>query len=173
MLLFNRPVVPHSVIPRTVVCQASLSLTISRSLPKFMFIVSVMPSSHLILWCPLLLLPSIFPASGTSVSHLCTSDDQNTRAAASASVLPVNIQRWSPLTLTGLISLLCKRLSGVFSSTTVQRYQFFGVLPSLWSMKLWAMPSRATQDGWVTAESSDKMWSTGGGNGKPLQYTCH
>ena len=41
--------------------QASLSLTISQSLPKFMFIASVMPSSHLILWCPLLLLPSIFP----------------------------------------------------------------------------------------------------------------
>ena len=42
--------------------QASLSLTISRSLPKFMSIALVMPSSHLILWCPLLLLPSIFPS---------------------------------------------------------------------------------------------------------------
>ena len=39
-------------------------------------------------------------------------------------------------------------------------------------MKLWAMPCRATQDGWVMAESSDKMWSTGEGNGKPLQYSC-
>ena len=46
--------------PWTVACQASLSLTISWSLPKFMFIASVMPSSHLILWCPLLLLPLIF-----------------------------------------------------------------------------------------------------------------
>ena len=51
-----------SVIPWTVVCQASLSLTISWSLPKFMFIVSVIPSSHLILWCPLFPLPSIFPS---------------------------------------------------------------------------------------------------------------
>ena len=47
--------------PWTAACQASLSLTISWSLPKFMFIVSVMSSSHLILWCPLLLLPSVFP----------------------------------------------------------------------------------------------------------------
>ena len=39
------------------------------------------------------------------------------------------------------------------------------------SMKLWAMPCRATQDGWVMGESSDKMWSTGEGNGKPLQYS--
>ena len=40
------------------------------------------------------------------------------------------------------------------------------------SMKLWAMLCRATQDGWVMVESSDKMWSTGEGNGKPLQYSC-
>ena len=40
------------------------------------------------------------------------------------------------------------------------------------SMKLWAMPCRATQDGEVMVESSDKMWSTGEGNGKPLQYSC-
>ena len=40
------------------------------------------------------------------------------------------------------------------------------------SLKLWAMPCRATQDGRVMVESSDKMWSTGEGNGKPLQYSC-
>ena len=40
------------------------------------------------------------------------------------------------------------------------------------SMKLWAMPFRATQDGQVMVKSSDKMWSTGEGNGKPLQYSC-
>ena len=43
--------------------------------------------------------------------------------------------------------------------------------PSI-SMKLWAMPCRATQDGWVMVESSHKTWSTGDGNGKPLQYSC-
>ena len=40
------------------------------------------------------------------------------------------------------------------------------------SMKLWAMPCRATQIRWVMVERSDKMWSTGEGNGKPLQYFC-
>ena len=50
------------VTPRTAACQASLSLTISQSLPKFMFLESMMPSNHLILCHPLLLLPSIFPS---------------------------------------------------------------------------------------------------------------
>ena len=59
--------------------------------------------------------PQSLPASGTfPVSRLFTSDDPNTGASASASVLPVNIQGWFPLGLTGLISLLSKRLSGVF-----------------------------------------------------------
>ena len=40
------------------------------------------------------------------------------------------------------------------------------------SVKLWAMSCRATQDRWVTVESSDKMWFTGEGNGKPCQYSC-
>ena len=78
--------------------------------------------------------PQSFPKSGTfPMSHLFTSDDQNTGASASASVLPVNIQCWSPLRLTGLISLLSRALLGVFSSTTFQRHQFFRVLPSLQS----------------------------------------
>ena len=76
-------------------------------------------------------LPWSFPASGTfPMSYLSASDDLN--SGASASVLPVNIQSWSPLRLTGLISLLSKWLSAVFSSTTVWRHQFFGVLSSLW-----------------------------------------
>ena len=120
--------------PWTAARQAFLSLTIFRSLPKFTFTASVMPSSHLILWRPLLLLPSIFPnIRDFEISCLFVSDDQNTGASASASVLPVNIQGWSPLRLTGLISLLPKGLSGVFSSTTVWRHQFFGPLPSLQS----------------------------------------
>ena len=86
----------------------------------------LMPSSF---FCP-----RSFPASGTfPMSHLFTSDEQNTRASASASVLPVNIQGCAPLRVIGLISLLSKRLSEVFSSTTVQRHRFFGILPSLWS----------------------------------------
>ena len=61
-LLFSRLIVSDSLQPPwTAARQASLSLIISQSLPKFMSIASVMPSSHLILWCPLLLLPSVFP----------------------------------------------------------------------------------------------------------------
>ena len=74
-----------------------------------------------------------FPASGTfPISWLFVSYDQNTVTSALASVFPTSIQVWFPLRLTGLISLLAKGPSGVFS-TTVQRHQFFGVLPSLWS----------------------------------------
>ena len=77
--------------------------------------------------------PRSFPAPGTfPMSCLFTSDDQNTETSALASLLPVNIQSWSPLRLTGLVSLLSNGLSGVFSSTIVQRQQLFGVLPSLW-----------------------------------------
>ena len=54
-------------------------------------------------------------------------------ASTSASVIPMNIQGWSPLGLTGLISLQSKGLSRVFSSTTVRKHQFFSTQPSLWS----------------------------------------
>ena len=67
------------------------------------------------------------------MSRLFISDDQNTGASASASVLQMSIQDRVPLRLTGLVSLLSKGLSGVFYSTTVQRHQFFDFLPSLWS----------------------------------------
>ena len=107
--------------------QASLSITNSRSLCKLMSIKSVMPSSHLILCHPLLLPPSTFPSTGSfPVSQLFTSGGQNTEVSASASVLPMNTQDWSPLGWTGWISLQSKGLSRVFSNTTVQKHQFFG-----------------------------------------------
>ena len=59
------------VTPWTAAWQATLSLTISQSLPKFMSIVLVMPSSHLILWGPLLLLPSVFPSIGDFSKEYC------------------------------------------------------------------------------------------------------
>ena len=78
------------------------------------------------------LCPQSFPASGTfPMSPLFASDNQNTGVSASASVLPMSIRGWFPLRLAGLISLLCKGLSGVFSSTTIWRHQFFGTPPSL------------------------------------------
>ena len=71
-----------------------------------------------------------FPASGTfPMSQLFASGDQNTGVSASASVLPMSIQGWFPLRLTGLISLQSKGHLGVFSSTTVRSHQFFGTLP--------------------------------------------
>ena len=104
---------------------------ISESLPKFMSIASVMSSSHLSLWCPLLL-SSNFPSIRKEQNQLFTSSDQNTGTSASASVLPMSIQGWYPLRLSGLISLQSKGLSGVFT-TTVWRHSFFGTLHSLWS----------------------------------------
>ena len=74
------------------------------------------------------------PASGSfPVSQLFTSGGQRIQASASASVLLMNIQGWLPLGLTGLISLQSKGLSRVFSSTTVQKNQFYNAQPSLWS----------------------------------------
>ena len=72
--------------------QASLPLTISQSLPKFMSIESVMPSNHLILCHPLFLLPSIFPGIRVFLSQLFPLGGQSIRASASASVLQMNTQ---------------------------------------------------------------------------------
>ena len=67
-----------------------------------------------------------FPASGSfPVSQFFPSGGQSTGVSASTSVLPMNIQNWFPLWLTGLISLWSKWLSRVFSNTTVQKHQFF------------------------------------------------
>ena len=91
-------------------------------------------------WCHPTILSSVipfssclqsFPASGSfPMSQFFPSGGQSTGASASASVLPINIQGWFPLDLTGLISLLSKRLSRVFSSTTVPKHQFLGTQPS-------------------------------------------
>ena len=73
-----------------------------------------------------------FPESGSfPTSQLFTSSGQSIRASASASVLLMNIQDWSPLGWTGWISLQSKGLSRLFSNTTVQKHQFFGAQLSL------------------------------------------
>ena len=75
-----------------------------------------------------------FPAVGSfPMSQLFTSGDQSIEASASVSVLPMNIQGWFLLGLTGLISLQSNGCLRVFSSTTVRKHQFFGAQPSLWS----------------------------------------
>ena len=114
--------------PSIAACQASLSITNSKSLPRLMFIELVMPSSHLILCLPLLLLPSIPP----SIRDFSNESILRMRwpkywSSASASVIPMKTQDWSPLGWTGWISLQSKGLSRVFSNTTLQKHQFFGV----------------------------------------------
>ena len=106
--------------------RASLSITNSWSLHKLMSIESVMPSNHLILCRPLLLLPSIFPCIRVfSMSQLFPWGGQSIGASASTSVIPMNTQDWSPLGWTGWICLQSNRLSRVFSNTTVQKHEFF------------------------------------------------
>ena len=110
--------------PWTAALQASLSFTISQSLLKLMSLSqwchptissSVVPSSSCL---------QFFPASGSFlISQLFASGSQS--IGASAWVLPMNIQDWFPLGLTGLISLQSKGLSRVFFNTTVQKHQFF------------------------------------------------
>ena len=122
--------------PWTTTRQVSLSFTISWSLLKLMSIELLMPDNHLILCCPLLLLPSIFPSIRvfSTESALCIKvlmRSQSIGVSASTLVLPMNIQGWFPLGLTGSISLQSKGLSRIFS--TVQKHQFFGSQYSLWS----------------------------------------
>ena len=121
-------------IPWTAACQAPLFSTICQSLLKFMSIELVMLSNHLILCCPSLLLPSVFPSIRVfpKESVLCIKWPKYW-ASTLASVLPVNIQGSSPLGLTDLISSQSKRLSRVFSSTVIWKHQFFGTQPSLYS----------------------------------------
>ena len=113
--------------PWTAACQAPVSSTISWSFSC--------PLGH---WCYLTIsssavpfsCPQSLPASEASpISELFTSGGQSIGTSASASVLPMNIQGWFPLGLTGLISLLSKGLSRVFSSTTIWKHQFYGAQP--------------------------------------------
>ena len=126
LLVFH--VLSGSVTSWTVAHWNSLSFTVSWSLLKLISIESVMPSSHLILSHPLVLLPSVFPSIRvfSSESALCIQ-------VAKVWEFPVNTQGWFPLGLTGLISLLFKGHSRVFSRTTVRKHQFFSNQLSLQS----------------------------------------
>ena len=111
--------------------QASLSITNSRSSLKPMFIKSVMPSSHLILCCPLLLLPPIPPRIRVFTNESTLRMRWPKYWSFSFTISPSNEHpalislEWS-----GWISLQSKGLSRVFSNTTVQKHQFFGTQPS-------------------------------------------
>ena len=95
----------------TAACQASLSFTISQSLPKLVYIELMLPSNHLILCHPLLLLPSSFPNIRVFSSELTVHIRW-----PKGTILPMNIQGWFPLGLTSLISLQSKGLLRVFAN---------------------------------------------------------
>ena len=113
--------------------QASLSFTIFQSLLKLMSIESVMPSNHLILFCPLLLF-SVFPRIRVFSSESALGIRWLKCYSFSFSISPSN-------EYSGLISfridwfdlLAVQGLSRVFSNTTVQKHQFFSAQLSLWS----------------------------------------
>ena len=120
------------VTPWTAVRQASLSITNSRSPPKPMSIVLVMPSTISSSVIPFSFCPQSFPASGSfQMSQLFASDGQSIGVSASTSVPPMNTQACSPLEWTVWISSQSKGLSRVFSNTTVQKHQFFSIQLSL------------------------------------------
>jgi len=131
LLLFSRSVVsdslwPHGLQHARPPCPSPTPRVYSNSCPSNLWCHPTISSSVIPFSCP-----QSFPASGSfPASRLFTLGGQS--IGASASVLPMNIQSWFPLRLTGWISLLSKGLSKVFSST-IQRHQFFGAQPSLWS----------------------------------------
>ena len=112
-----------------------LSFTISWSLLRFMSIDSVMLSNHHIFWCPLLLLPSIFPniRGFSSESALLIGWPNYWSFSFSIRCLSSEYSGLISFILTGLISLQSRGLSRAFSSTTIQKHQFFSTQPSLWS----------------------------------------
>ena len=144
--------------------QASLSFTVSRGLLKFVSTESVMPSNHLILCLQSFPFssfsfssrPQSFPASGSfQMSQFFTSGGLGIGASASASVLPMNIQDWFPLELTGLSSLQSKGLSRVFSNTTVQNIYSY-ILSFLYTPNLTSIHDWKKQD-WLYGPLSAKQ----------------
>ena len=113
--------------PWTAAHQASLSITNSWSLLKIITIESVMPSNDLILCCP-----SIFPSIRVSSNESALCIRWPNYWSFCFNISPsINTQDWSPLGLTGWISLQSKGLSRVFSNTAIQKHQFFSTCLSL------------------------------------------
>ena len=130
LLLFSRSVMSDSLRypppPWTPAQQDFMSFTIAQSLLKLRSIELVMPCNHFVLVMPFSSCLQSFPASGSFIMNwLYASGGQIIGASASALVLPMNIQDWFPLGLTGLIPLPSKGLSRAFSNTTVQKHQFW------------------------------------------------
>ena len=120
------------VTPWPVACKTSLSITNSRSWLKLMSIESMMPSNHLILCRPPLLLLSIIPSIRVFSKESVLRSRWPEYRSISFTISPSkNIQECFPMQWTGWISLQSKGLSKVFSYTTVEKHQFFGAQLSL------------------------------------------
>ena len=118
--------------PWTAAQQVSLTITNSWSLLRLMSIKLVMPSNHLILFIPFFSCLQSFPASESFLRRqVFASAGQSIGASALASVLAMNIQYYFLLGWTGLVSLLSKGLSRIFSNTTVKIHQVFGTQLSI------------------------------------------
>ena len=134
VLLFSCSVVLESVIPWTAAhqlpCPSPTPGACSNSCPSSHWCHPTISSSFVLFSSCL----QSFPASWSfPMSQLFILAGQTIGVWASASVLPMDIQDWFPLGLTGWISLQSKGLSRVFSNTAVQKHQFFSTQPSLWS----------------------------------------
>ena len=126
VLLFLTPWLQHARLP----CPSPTPGACSNSCPSSQWCHPTISSSVI----PFSSCPQSFPASGSFlISQLFASGSQSIGVSASASVLPKNTQDWFPLGLIGLTPLQSKGLSRVFSNTIVQKHQFFGTQPSLWS----------------------------------------
>ena len=121
-----------SATPWTAACQASLSIINFWSLPKLMSTESVMPSNHLILCCPLLLLPSIFPSIKVFSNEWALLIRWPKYWSFSFIISPYNgYSGLISFRMAAWVSLQSKGLSRVFSNTAVQKHQFFGSQLSL------------------------------------------
>ena len=163
------------VTPWTAARQTSPSITIARSLLKLMSIESVMASNHLILCCPLLLLPSVFPSirvfSNESALHIRWPEYWH----FSFSISPSHECSGVIFRIDWFDLLLSKGLSKVFSNTTVQKHQFFGIQPSLQSISHIHAASSVGKESACNAGDPGSIpgsgRSAGEGIGYPLQYS--
>ena len=120
---------PHGLQHASLPCPSLSPEVDSNSCPLSQWCyINILSSAALFFCLQAFLAPGSFP-----MNWLIASGGQSNGASASASVLPMNIQGWFPLGLTGLTSFQSKRPSRVFSNTPVQKHQFFGAQASLWS----------------------------------------
>ena len=126
--VMSKSLLPHGLQHTRPPCPSPNPIAYSDSCPSSQWCHPNIPSSVI----PFSSCPQSFPASGSfPLSQLCAWSGQSIGVSASASVLPMNTQDWSPWGWTGWLSLQSKGCSKVFSNTTVQKHQFFSTQLSL------------------------------------------